>query len=229
MKTWTVRDVMTQRVVSVDRAASYRNLVDLLTEKRISALPVIDEAGHVLGVVSETDLLRKIEYNGGAEPRIFDGPRRRDDRRRSQGRVAADLMSAPPIVVAADTSITAAARTMHREGVKRLPVVDEHNRLAGIVTRGDLLKTHLRTDQEILDDVCTGVLRPFLPDDTETVIVAVVDGVVTMTGTVDRWTSADIAERLTRQVAGVVDVMSTLDHRFDDRQVHGSRLGFGTL
>jgi CBS domain-containing protein len=229
MKAWTVRDVMTRRVVSVDRATSYRNLVDLLAEKRISALPVIDETGHVLGVVSETDLLRKIEYNGGAEPRIFDGPRRRDDRRRSQGRVAADLMSAPPIVVTADTSITAAARTMHRESVKRLPVVDEHGRLIGIVTRGDLLKTHLRTDQEILGDVETGVLRRFLPEDTETVIAAVVDGVVTLTGTVDRWTSADIAERLTRQIAGVVDVNSTLDYRFDDRQVHGSRLGFGTL
>lgn len=229
MQTWTVRDVMTRRVVSVDRDASYRNMVDLLTGKRISALPVIDEAGHVLGVVSETDLLRKIEYAGDEEPRIFDGPRRRDDRRRSQGRVAADLMSAPPIVVAADTTIPAAARTMHREGVKRLPVVDEHNRLAGIVTRGDLLKTHLRTDQEILDDVCTGVLRRFLPDDEEAVMAAVVDGVVTLTGTVDRWTSVDIAERLTRQIAGVVEVQSTLDYGFDDRQVRGSRLGSGTL
>ena len=229
MKAWTVCDVMTRRVVSVDRATSYRNLVDLLAEKRISALPVIDEAGHVLGIVSETDLLRKIEYNGGEEPRIFDGPRRRDDRRRSQGRIAADLMSAPPIVVTADTSITVAARTMRRENVKRLPVVDEHGRLIGIVTRGDLLKTHLRTDQEILDDVRTGVLRRFLPEDEDTVIAAVVDGVVTLTGKVDRWTSADITERLTRQIAGVVDVTSTLDYRFDDRQVHGSRLGFGTL
>jgi len=222
---WTVRDVMTRRVVSVDRGASYRNLVDLLTEKRISALPVIDEAGHVLGVVSETDLLRKIEYHGGEEPRIFDSPRRRDDRRRSQGHIAADLMSAPPIVVTADTSITAAARTMNREGVKRLPVVDEHGRLIGIVTRGDLLKTHLRTDREILDDIRTGVLHPFLLEDEDSVTVAVVHGVVTLTGTVDRWTAKELAERLTRQVAGVVDVTSTLDYHFDDR-AHGSRLVF---
>ncbi|MCU7731076.1 CBS domain-containing protein [Actinoplanes sp. KI2] len=229
MKPWTVRDVMTRRVVSVDRGTSYRNMVDLLTEKRISALPVIDETGHVVGVVSEADLLRKIEYAGDEAPRLFDGPRRRDERLRSQGRTAADLMSTPPIVVATDTTIAAAARTMHREGVKRLPVVDEHGRLVGIVTRGDLLKTHLRTDQEILDDVRTGVLRRFLPEDEATVIAAVVDGVVTLTGTVDRWTSADIAERLTRQIAGVVDVNSTLDYRFDDRQVRGARLGFGTL
>ena len=74
MQTWTVRDVMTRPVVSVDRGASYRNLVDLLTEKRISALPVIDEAGHVLGVVSETDLLE------GLSPR-----RPLTDRGRSDG------------------------------------------------------------------------------------------------------------------------------------------------
>jgi len=227
VQTWTVRDVMTRRVVSVDRGASYRNLVDLLTGKRISALPVIDEAGHVLGVVSETDLLRKIEYNGDEEPRVFDGPRRRDDRRRSQGRVAADLMSAPAVVVPADTSIAAAARTMHHAGVTRLPVVDERDRLIGIVTRGDLLKTHLRTDREILDDIRAGVLRRFLPEDEDTVIAAVVDGVVSLTGTVDRWTSTEIAERLTRQIAGVVDVVSTLDYRYDDRRTHGSRLVFG--
>ena len=229
METWTVRDVMTQRVVSVDRAASYRTMVDLLTDHRISAVPVIDEAGHVLGVVSETDLLRKIEYAGGEEPRIFDGPRRRDDRRRSRAGIAADLMSSPPVVVTADTSITAAARTMDREGVKRLPVVDEQGRLSGIVTRGDLLKVHLRPDGEILADVRAGVLDRFLSEDSETVVVAVVDGVVTLSGKVDRWSSADIAARLTRQVAGVVDVNSTLEYRFDDSQVYGSRLGFGTL
>ncbi|MFC7272451.1 CBS domain-containing protein [Paractinoplanes rhizophilus] len=220
---------MTPRVVSVDRATSYRTMVDLLTEHRISAVPVIDEAGHVLGVVSEADLLRKIEYAGDAEPRIFDGPRRRDERRRSRAGAAAELMSAPPVVVTADTSITAAARTMDREGVKRLPVVDERGRLIGIVTRGDLLKVHLRPDDEILADIRTGVLDRFLSEEAETVVVAVVDGVVTLTGKVDRWSSADLAARLCREVAGVVDVNSTLEYSFDDSQVYGSRLGFGTM
>ena len=229
MKTWTVRDVMTRPAVAVDRDASYRNMVDLLADMRISALPVIDEAGRVVGVVSETDLLRKIEYAGGAEPRIFDGPRRRDERRRSQGHIAVELMSAPPVVVTSDTSITAAARIMDQAGVKRLPVVDEHGRLIGIVTRGDLLKVHLRTDEEILADVRTGVLDRFLTEDTATVVVAVVNGVVTLAGTVDRWSAADIAARLSRQVAGVVDVVSTLDYRTDDRQAYGSRLDFGAL
>ena len=84
---------MTRAVVSVEPAASYRGMVDLLADKRISALPVIDDAGRVIGIVSEADLLRKIEYAGVEEPRIFDGRRRRDDRRKAPGRTAAELMT----------------------------------------------------------------------------------------------------------------------------------------
>ncbi|TDO41883.1 CBS domain-containing protein [Paractinoplanes brasiliensis] len=228
MRTWTVDDVMTRAVVSAEPATTYRELVDLLAERRISAIPVIDELGRVLGVVSETDLLRKVEYAGGSEPRVFDGPRRRDDLRRSQGRTAAELMTTHPVVVPGGTSIMSAARTMDRAGVKRVPVVDVRGRLIGIVTRGDLLKVHLRSDGEILADVRINVVERFLPEEAETVLVNVVDGVVTLAGKVDRWSSADIAERLTRQIAGVVDMTSTLEYRFDDSQVHGSRLGFGT-
>ncbi|MCU7731108.1 CBS domain-containing protein [Actinoplanes sp. KI2] len=228
MKIWTVDDVMTRAVVSAEPATTFREIVDLLADRRISALPVVDEAGRVIGVVSETDLLRKVEYAGGSEPRIFDGPRRRDDRRRAQGRTAAELMTTRPVVVSQGTSITSAARMMDEAGVKRLPVVDARGRLIGIVTRGDLLKVHLRPDEEILADVRINVVERFLPGDAETVIVTVVNGVVALDGKVDRWSSADIAERLSRQIAGVVDVVSTLEYSFDDSRAHGSRLGFGT-
>jgi CBS-domain-containing membrane protein len=110
MKTWTVDDVMTRPVVTAGRTASYRNLVDLLIQERLSALPVVDDTRRVIGVISEADLLRKIEYAGDEEPRIFDGRRRREDRRRALGTTAADLMSAPPVTVPTGTSIAAAAR-----------------------------------------------------------------------------------------------------------------------
>src|SRR5690242_2816340 len=85
MMNWTVDDVMTTAVVSVDRAASYRDVVDLLVEHHFSAVPVIDTAGRVVGVVSEADLLRKIEYAGAEEPRLFDS-RRRGERRKALAR-----------------------------------------------------------------------------------------------------------------------------------------------
>jgi CBS domain-containing protein len=223
MRTWTVDDVMTRPVISVEPAAPYRSLVDVLVQQRLSAVPVVDGSRRVIGVVSEADLLRKIEYAGDEEPRIFDRRRRRGERRKAAGRTAADLMSAPPIVAALGTSIAAAARRMDHAAVKRLPIVDHDGRLVGIVSRTDLLKVHLRADEDILADVKNNVLRPFLPEDAATVTATVTNGAVALSGRVDRWSSAEIAERLTRQVPGVTEVTSTLAHAFDDRTARDRR------
>jgi CBS-domain-containing membrane protein len=226
MKTWQVDDVMTKAVVAVPQTASYRELVDLLVANRFSAVPVVDDFQRVTGVVSEADLLRKIEYAGADEPRLFEGRRRRGERTKASARTAADLMSAPPVLALVGTPLAAAARLMDAEGVKRLPVVDDLGRLVGIVSRGDLLKVHLRPDDEILADVRSGVL-PLLGDESKTIQVEVADGVVTLTGRVDRWSTTDVADRLTRQVAGVVSVVDTMDYEFDDRNVLGTGIGFG--
>jgi len=225
MRIWTVDDVMTRVVVSVDQGASYRRLVDLLIGNGFSAVPVVDAVGRVTGVVSESDLLRKIEYAGEGEPRLFEGRRRRSERRKALAGTAADLMSAPPVVALTGASIAEAARQMDREGVKRLPVVDNMGRLVGIVSRADLLKVHLRADAEILSDIEAEVVRPFLAEETTTVTVAVADGAVALAGRVDRRSSMEIAQRLCRQVPGVVAVTSTLDYGFDDKDVHNLRLG----
>ncbi|MEU4221862.1 CBS domain-containing protein [Actinoplanes sp. NPDC026623] len=216
MKTWNVEDVMTKAVVSVRQDASYRSVVDLLVSHRFSAVPVVDDFQRVTGVVSEADLLRKIEYAGNEEPRLFEGRRRRGERGKALAGIAADLMSSPPVVVLADTPIVAAARLMDTEEVKRLPVIDDLGRLIGIVSRGDLLKVHLRPDDEILQDIEGGVLRAFFADESKTVTVEVAEGVVTLSGRVDRRTTADLAVRLTRQVAGVVEVAGKLDYDLDD-------------
>lgn len=227
MKTWTVDDVMTRTVVSADQRSSYREVVDLLMANRCSAVPVVDAFGRVTGVVSESDLLRKIEYAGDEEPRFFEGHQRRGERRKALARNVADLMSTPPVVALSGSSIVAAARQMHHEDVKRLPVIDDLGRLVGIVSRGDLLKTHVRPDTDVLADIETEVLPPYLVDDASTVTVAVVNGAVTLGGRVDRWSSAEIVERLTRQVPGVVRVTSALEYGSDDRTVRGVRLGTG--
>lgn len=223
MKTWTVNEVMTEAVVSVDEAASYRSVVDLLIGRRISAVPVVDAFQRVLGVVSEADLLRKIEYAGDEAPRLFDGRRRRDDRGKALAKTAADLMSAPPVVALSGTPIAAAARLLDREHVKRLPVVDDLGRLIGIVTRGDLLKVHLRPDDEIRADVETQVLR----DHAGRVTATVDTGVVTLDGKVDRASTADEIVRFTRLVPGVVQVVDTVGYDYDDRDVLGTGFVYG--
>ncbi|MBB4742495.1 CBS-domain-containing membrane protein [Actinoplanes octamycinicus] len=209
---------MTKAVVSVEETASYRDVVDLLIERRCSAVPVVDRGHRVIGVISETDLLRKIEYAGDEEPRVFERRSRRGERAKASALTAAGLMSGPPVVALPGTSVAAAARRMDAEHVKRLPVVDDLGRLVGIVSRGDLLKTYLRPDDEIQADVESGVLRPFLVDDTASVLVSVKDGVVTLAGRVGRYSSAELVERLARQVAGVVAVSSGLTYDVDDRE-----------
>lgn len=227
MKTWTVDDVMTTAVVSVASTATYRAVVDLLISRRFSAVPVVDEFQRVSGVVSEADLLRKIEYAADTEPRLFEARRRRGDRGKALARTAAGLMSTPPVTVLTGTSIAAAARLMDAENVKRLPVVDDLGRLVGVVTRGDLLKVHLRPDEDIQADVETGALRQALTGRRGDVTVAVSAGVVTLCGTVERATTGADAVRLTRQVPGVVEVLDEISHDFDDRSILGTGIAYG--
>jgi CBS domain-containing protein len=227
VRTWTVTDVMTEKVVSVDGTATYRDVVDVLTRHRFSAVPVVDAVLHVVGVVSEADLLRKIEYEGDGTPRLFESRRRRGERAKAASRTVADLMSTPAVTVLSGTPIAAAARRMDAEDVKRLPVTDDLGRLIGIVSRGDLLKVHLRPDDEILADVGNDVLKPFLVEDPATVTAAVVHGVVTLSGKVGRRSSADTAARLARRIPGVVDVISTLEFADDDREASTAGMFFG--
>ncbi|WP_041832296.1 CBS domain-containing protein [Actinoplanes sp. N902-109] len=226
MRTWTVDDVMTKAVVSVPQTASYREVVDLLIERHFSAVPVVDDFQRVTGVVSEADLLRKIEYAGAEQPRLFEGRRRRGQRAKALAGTAADLMSSPAVSAPAGTPVAAAARLMDDEDVKRLPVIDDLGRLVGIVTRGDLLKVHLRPDEDLEADIRTGVLV-LLGDEAGSVSAAVDGGVVTLTGRVDRWSSADLAARLIRQIPGVVQVVDEVTFAFDDRQILTSGMGFG--
>jgi CBS domain-containing protein len=227
MKTWQVDDVMTKAVVTVSQSAPYREVVDLLVAHRFSAVPVVDDFQRVTGVVSEADLLRKIEYAGEEQPRLFDGRRRRGERIKASARTAADLMSAPPVVVPAGTLLAAAARLMDSEAVKRLPVVDDLGRLIGVVSRGDLLKVHLRPDDELHAEVESGVVRTFLVEDAGTVQVIVQEGVVTLTGRVGRLSTKDIADRQIRRIPGVVAVVDELEYGYDDRNVLGTGVAYG--
>lgn len=228
MHTWNVGDVMTRDVVKVREDAGYREIVDILTERRVSAVPVVDEDRRVVGVVSEADLLHKIELVGDErERRIFHSRRHRVAEAKAHGLVARDLMSAPAITVTPHTSLTVAAKLMDDQRVKRLPVVDVMGRLAGIVTRGDLLRVFLRPDADIESDVVHDVLEHTLLVEPGKVAVTVRDGEVRLVGRVDRYSTARIALQLTQAVPGVVEVVNRLSYEFDDRKVEAGRYAPG--
>ncbi|MFY1594195.1 CBS domain-containing protein [Micromonospora sp. WMMD737] len=217
MRTWQVGDVMTRKVTTVGEQTPYREIVDALVRRGISGVPVVDGSRRVLGVVSESDLLHKVERAGHPdERRVFEGRRRRTAREKADALLARDLMTAPAVATWPEATISAAARQMDRESVKRLPVLDDLGRLVGIVTRGDLLRVHLRTDAEIREDVVQEVLRRVLAVRDGLVTVRVRGGEVTLDGRLDRRSAVELAVRLAGQVSGVVRVTSTLAYDVDD-------------
>jgi CBS domain-containing protein len=224
MRTWQVRDVMTTDVATVTEDTPYREIVDLVTSRHISAVPVVDDFLRVLGVVSEADLMYKVELIGEPhERRAFESRQRRRARVKADAAVARELMTAPAVTVLPDFPVVTAAKRMDGEQVKRLPVVDDLGRLVGIVTRGDLLKVHLRPDADIRDDIVQGILRRVLAIQDGLVQVEVTDGVVRLTGHLDRRTSVEVAYRLAAQVSGVVEVVNKLTFEYDDTLLAGLR------
>jgi CBS domain-containing protein len=219
-----VRDVMSTGVVTVSPDLGYKQIVDLLVEVEVSAVPVVGDDGLVQGVVSEADLLHKVEFNGAdVHAGLFERRRRRAAKAKATGDIAAELMSSPAVTVAATATLTEAARLMEHHNVKRLPVVAGNGHLVGIVSRRDLLRRYLRDDEAIRTDVLDGVLRGVLWLDPVEVEVAVTDGRVHLTGKVDRRSTAQITVRLVRGLDGVVDVTDELEWGFDDTTAHYHR------
>jgi CBS domain-containing protein len=217
MRRWTVKDVMTEDVVSITETMAFKEIAELLAQHRVSAVPVVDSDKKVIGVVSEADLLHKMEFSG-LEPqlRILERKQRRVARTKAAGDVARDLMSSPAVTIGPDASLSEVAILMDDEHVKRLPVVDEQGTLHGIVSRSDLLRVYLRTDGALRDEIKEQVLRRTLWIDPETMTVDVKDGIVTLGGTADRRSTAQIIVRMTETVGGVVEVVDKLAFEYDD-------------
>lgn len=213
MRRWTVGDVMTEHVVSVTANTPYKQIVESLQRHRVSAVPVVSDRGQVIGIVSEADLLPKLQPPVEG---MFLGMRPRRARGKARGEVAAELMSAPAVTISPHAAISAVARLMDAKRVKRLPVVDEQGHLVGIVSRSDLLRPFLRADDDIRQEIRDHVLVRTLWIDPDTVDVAVDNGVVTLTGTADRLSTVDIMGRMCRGVAGVVDVVNEVVPDRDD-------------
>jgi len=125
-------------------------------------------------------------------------------------------MSPRPLVISPDTPLPRAARELSRAGVRRLLVVDESGRLIGILARRDMLRPYLRDDEQIFADVRHEVLDRALWLQSTDLDVTVDDGVVTLVGTVEQRSQAELAVRLTHTLPGVVAVEDRLKYRFDD-------------
>lgn len=139
-----VADVMTCKVETVAPGTAIADIARTMVEKRISAVPVVDPEGRLLGLVSEGDLLQRVET--GTEGRrawwldLFVAPETRAETfLKAHGRIAADVMVKELVTATADMPLARAAQLMHDRRVKRLPVVED-GRIVGIVARSDLVR-----------------------------------------------------------------------------------------
>ncbi|WP_406047198.1 CBS domain-containing protein [Kribbella sp. NBC_00889] len=207
----TVADVMTTEVVTVAEDTPFKAVTAILAEHHISAVPVRSVYGGVAGVVSETDLLRKEEFQRRSGRNWF----HRKARSKADALTAGMLMTSPAVTVEAGCTLDEAARLMAARDITRLVVMDG-DELTGIVTRSDLLSAFLAPDREILARVRRDVVDRGLWDDPFAVEVSVREGVVELAGQVAKRSTVAFAEQLIAGVDGVVGVRNELTWAFDD-------------
>lgn len=211
-----VSDVMTADVKTIGPDAPLKEAATLMVKVGISGLPVVDNAGKVLGIITEADFVTA-EAN-----RSWGRQRRRlltnflGETEHPKAKTVGDVMSRNPHTIDRGSTVTEAARKMTDHGVKRLPVVLPDGTLDGIISRADVMGAFARSDEalqsEVTNDIAFGILQ-FADGD---VVVDVVDGVVHLSGGVSTRSEARLFAELSSRVEGVVSVESDVTWITDD-------------
>jgi len=213
-----VVDVMTSEVVSARPDWSLKQAARTMIDAGISGLPVVDDDGVVVGIVTEADFIEaEAGRSTGRRRRLYDTVFG-EKKTRVPSTVGA-AMTRDPVSVDRNTTIAEAARLMTERRIKRLPVLDPDGRLEGIISRGDVLVAFARDDDVIADAVERGIVHKILMLDSSDVSVRVTDGVVSLTGAVPTRSDARLLEELICRIEGVVRCDSDLSWEYDDTAV----------
>jgi len=219
----TVADVMSRPALTVRRDTPLKDVARLLIDNGVSGMPVVDDGGAVVGVVSEGDFLVKEQGPNEVRHRrlarlLGQSAGTRQQLNKLAARNAGEAMTAPALTITSARTVREAAAIMTREHVNRLPVVDG-GVLVGIVTRADLVRAYLRSDEELLEVIRRQVLLRILWLDPDLFDVSVVNGEATISGQVERRSTAEIIEETVRLVPGIVSLAATLSWGVDDREL----------
>ena len=143
-----VSDVMSYNPISVKPEMPLKEAIKILAQERISGLPVVNENGKLVGIVSETDLMWQ---ESGATPPPYimlldsviflENPARYEKEiHKALGETVKDVMTKNPLTTTPDQLLSTAAKLMHERDIHRLPVLDENEKVIGILTRGDIIR-----------------------------------------------------------------------------------------
>jgi CBS domain-containing protein len=201
-----VAELMTTDVLTVGVDAPLKQVAELLAGRGISGAPVVDAAGHLVGVVSEADILAK-ERRPQRQSRLGRMLGYTEQQSpKAAARTAGEAMTSPPVTIAADRRADAAAALMLDRQVNRLPVVDRDGKLVGIVTRADLVRAFVTEDETIEQEIRDDVLLHELWLDPSDFSLTVEAGEVTVVGHIETEGERGLLERRIRLVPGVVSV-----------------------
>lgn len=213
-----VSAVMTTPAVTIRKDANFADIVDTLMTNEVGLLPVVDLGGHLVGVVTEADLVSKDAYAYRYRRPlkvIADHLRRRDMQweRKASGHTAAELMTSSPEVASPDDNAADVARRMLEGHHKRLPVVDTAGRVVGVVTRRDLLRPAQRADKDIAADI-DRLLGDFLNvPERHLARASVMSGLVTLNGNTQWPSDVAIIEKVVGRISGVIAIENHLTAR----------------
>jgi len=210
---------MTADPVTVTPATSIRDVADILVRQRVGAVPVLTLGGKVVGIVTETDLLRKEELQQDPEGQHSMHLTYRARRAIATAETAREIMNTHPATVRAGATVPEAARVMDCQQVTCLLVTDENAKLLGMVSPRDLLRVFLRPDEEIRAEIIREVLAGYLGTNPAMVQVDVADGVVKLTGELERKSTLALIQPAVRAVDGVIDVEVQLRYAIDDARL----------
>ena len=152
----TVADLMNHDVLTVLPTTPLSQAIQILVDRQISGLPVVNDAGKLVGVISESDLMWR-EKGLDQPPYIMfldsviylQNPAKHDrDLHKVLGQTVGEVMTSHAISITADATIPTAARIMHEKKIHRLPVVDTEDRPIGIITQGDIVKAIAASSDE---------------------------------------------------------------------------------
>lgn len=213
-----VRDLMTTEILTVGPEASLKEAARRMLEGEISGLPVINDDGDLVGIITEADFMateadRRVTRRAGLL-RLFV----RDAEIPSHERLVGDVMTADVKVIGPESDHAEAARLMEKEGIKRIPVVAD-GRLIGLIARADMLKAYVRSDQEIIDEIQGHVMKDILWIDSRRVEIECVDGNVIVSGHLETKSDASLLIELTRRLDGVTSVSDHLTWEVDNTKL----------
>ena len=198
-----VVDLMTTELIKVSPDTRIQDAARLMVRHRVRGLPVVDASGCVCGIITEADFLRlEVIRTESDDP--------------SPVETVGEVMSGGVVTISPETTIYDAARIMVVQDVKRLPVVDEEDRLLGIIARLDIVAVFTRPDEVIEDEIKEDLVRRVLFVDPDDITVTVSSGVVTFSGEIGTRNEARLLEELCRRLDGVMRVENELSWRLDD-------------